>query len=156
MSDFYRSSYSDFLESNLFDYWLPYCIHFYTWFIQLVNICTDSLSRLTLQGSLSIILTSFHRADGFPFSSIYGPPYPTFQFHLVLLLFDVLLALLFVGSMSRLCILYYNHKGWSTHSSWSCWILLVAWHGRDASGELSHLWICPDVTWTTYLLDLFA
>ena len=29
--------------------------------------------------------------------------------------------------------------GWSKHSSWSCWIPLVAWPGRDTSGELNHL-----------------
>ena len=40
-----------------------------------------------------------------------------------------------------LCILYHNCQGWSAYSSWSCWILSVAWHGRDSSGELSHLWI---------------
>ena len=76
-----------------------------------------------------------------PFPFIYGPLYLTFQFHLVLLLFDVLLALFLMGGMSHLCILYHNYKGWSTCSSWSCWILLVAWHGKDISRELSHLWI---------------
>ena len=70
-----------------------------------------------------------------------GPPYPTFQSHLVLLLSDVLLALLLVGDLSHLCIFYHNCKGWSKHSSWSCWIPLVAWPGRDTSGELNHLWI---------------
>ena len=74
------------------------------------------------------------------FPSIYGPPYPTFQFHFILLLFDVLLYLFLMGGMSCLGILYHN-KGWHTHSYWSCWILLVDWHRRDTSGELSHLWI---------------
>ena len=56
-------------------------------------------------------------------------------------LFNVLLALLLVGNLSHLCIFYYNGKGWSKHSSWSCWIALVAWTGTDTSGELNHLWI---------------
>ena len=59
----------------------------------------------------------------------------------VLLPSDVLLALLLVGNLSRLCIFYHNCKGWSKHSSWLCWIPLVAWAGRDISGELNHLWI---------------
>ena len=42
---------------------------------------------------------------------------------------------------SNLCIFYHNCKGWSKHSSWSCWIPLVAWPGRGISGELTHLWI---------------
>ena len=48
------------------------------------------------------------------------PPYmvQTFQFHLILVLFDVLLVLLFVGSICRLCILYRNCNGWNTHSFW--------------------------------------
>ena len=68
-------------------------------------------------------------------------PYSTFQSHLVLLPSDVLLALLLVGDLSQLCIFYHNCKGWSKHSSWPCWIPLVAWAGRDTSGELNHLWI---------------
>ena len=81
------------------------------------------------------------RADDFPFPSIYGLPYPTFQSSLVLLPSDVLLALLLVGNLSHLCIFYHNCKGWSKHSSWSCWIPLVAWPGSDTSGELNHLWM---------------
>ena len=56
----------------------------------------------------------------------------------------LLLALLLVGGLSHLshlCIFYHNCKGWSKHSSWSCWIPLVAWLRRDISGELNHLWI---------------
>ena len=79
--------------------------------------------------------------DGFPFPSIYSPPYPIFQSHLVLLPSDVLLALLLVGDLSNFCIFYHNCKGWSKHSSWSWWILLMAWPGRDIPGEFSHLWI---------------
>ena len=46
----------------------------------LPNICADSLRRLILQCSaLSIFSTLSHKADDFPFPSIYGPPYPTFQ-----------------------------------------------------------------------------
>ena len=71
--------------------------------------------------------------------SIYGQPYPTFQFHLVLLLSCILLTLFLEGSISHLCMLYQHCKGWCTHSS--CWILSVAWHGRDTSRELSDLWI---------------
>ena len=61
--------------------------------------------------------------------------------YLVLLPSDVLLVLLLVGDLSRLYIFYHNCRGWSKHSSWYCWILLVAWPGRDISGELNHLWI---------------
>ena len=81
------------------------------------------------------------KADGFTFPSIYGPPSPTFQSHLVLLPFDVLLALLLAGDLSRVFICYHNCKGLRKHCSWSCWISLVAWPGRDISGELNHLWI---------------
>ena len=88
------------------------------------NICADSLRHLILQCSLSIILTS-------SFKGRWLPLFPSVIYGLLYLLFDVLLAFLLVGSMACLCILYHNYKGWSTHSSWSCWILLVAWHGRD-------------------------
>ena len=105
----------------------------------LPNICADSLRRLILQCSaLSIISTLSHKERWFPF---YVPPYPTFQSPLVLLLSDVHLALLLVGDLSHLCVLNHNCKGWSKHSSWSCWIPLVVWPGRDTSGELNHLWI---------------
>ena len=63
------------------------------------------------------------------------------QFHFILLLFDVLLALLLVGGMSQPCIIYHNYKGWNTHNFWSCWILLGARHRRDTSRVSSHLWI---------------
>ena len=46
-----------------------------------------------------------------------------------------------MGNQSCLCIFYHNCKEWSKHSSWSCWILLVAWPGRDISRESNHLWI---------------
>ena len=52
--------------------------------------------------------------DCFPFTSIYDPPYQIFQFPFVLHVFDVLLALLLVGRMSRLRILYHNYKRLST------------------------------------------
>ena len=81
------------------------------------------------------------RADGFPFPSPHGPPYPTFQSHLVLPPSYVLLTLLLVGDLSHLCIFYHNWKG-------SCWISLVAWPWRDISGELNLLWI---LSW--YLID---
>ena len=126
-------SYSDFFLSSLLDYRFPYCIQLYTWSTQQV-ICVDSL-----------ILQFFQlypiRADDFLFPSIYGPPYMTFQSHFILLPSDVLLALLFVGDLYHLCIFYHNCKGWSKHSSWSCWIPLVAWPGRDTSGELNQLGI---------------
>ena len=79
------------------------------------------------------------RGDGFPFLSIYDPHKPTFQSHLVLLPSDVLLALLLVGDLSHLCIFYHHCKGLSKQSSWSCWILLVAWPGRNISGELCYI-----------------
>ena len=81
------------------------------------------------------------RADGFPFPSIYGLPYPTFHFHLVLLPSHLLFALLLIGDLSRLCIFFLNCKGWSKYRLWSCWIPLVAWLGRYISRELNHLWI---------------
>ena len=96
----------------------------------------DSLRRLILQCSA---LSLGH--NGFPVPLIYGPPYPTFQSHLVLRPSDVLLALLLVGDLSRICIFYHTWKRWSKHNSWSCWILWMAWPGRDISGELKHLWI---------------
>ena len=45
-----------------------------------------------------------------------------------------------MGNLSHLCI-FYNSKGWSKQSSWSCWIPLLAWRRRDSSGGLNHLWI---------------
>ena len=74
-------------------------------------------------------------------TSIYGQPYPTFLSHHVIQPSKVLLALLSVGDLSHLCIFWHNCKGWSKHSSWSYWIPLVDWPGRDISGELKHLWI---------------
>ena len=53
----------------------------------------------------------------------YGQPYPTFRFHLDILLFDVPLALLLEGSMSRFCRLYHSSVGWSTYNFGSCWRL---------------------------------
>ena len=88
----------------------------------LPKICADSLRRLILQCQPYQLFQLYPiRADGFPFPSIYGPPYPTFQSHLVLLLPDVLLALFLVGDLYHLCIFYHNCKGWS---SWGCWIPL--------------------------------
>ena len=115
-------------------------IHLYTWSTQQVTVAQHmcwffKASNPTKFFSIKCLNLTFNlnfnlRADGFPFPSIYGPPYPTFQFQFVLLLFDVLLALLLVGGMSHLCIIYNNLMRWSTHSSWSCWILLGVWHGR--------------------------
>ena len=98
--------------------------------------------RLILQCS-ALLIFQLHpiRAVVFPFPSIYGLPYSTFQSHLVLLPSDVLLASLFVGDLSQLCIFYHNCKGWSKHSSWSCWIPLMASPRRDISRKLNHLWI---------------
>ena len=62
-----------------------------------------------------------------PFPSICGQPYPTFQPFHEILPFDVLLALLLVGGMFHLCILYHNCMGRNTCNSWSCFTLLGAW-----------------------------
>ena len=70
-----------------------------------------------------------------------GQHWPLLLYCLVLLPSDALLALLLMGNLSCLYIFYHNCKGWSKHSSWSCWIPLVAWPRRDTSGELNHLWI---------------
>ena len=79
--------------------------------------------------------------DGFSFPSAYGPPYPTFRFHPIQLLFDVLLALLLVDGLSRLNILYHNYGRCSTYKSESLWNFLVAWHRKHTSEDLIHLWI---------------
>ena len=148
MYDFYLCSYSDFFffSSSLLNYRFPYCIQFYSWSTQQVIVAQHmcwflKASNPPMFSPYELFQLYPIRADGFPFPSIYGPPYPTFQSHLVLLPFDVLLALLLVGDLSHLCIFYHNCKGWGKHSSWSCWIPLVTWPRRDTSGELNHLWI---------------
>ena len=138
---FYLCSYSDFFSSSLFNYRFPYCIRLYTWFTQRV-IVADFWRLLILQCSALWLFQLYPiRAYGFPFPFIYGQPYQTLQSHLVLLPSDVLLVLFVVGGLSNLCIFHHNYKGWSNHSSWSCWIPLVIWPGRDISGELNHLGI---------------
>ena len=124
-----------FFLSNHFDYWFPYCIHLDTWSTQEVNVAQHMCWFFKASNS-----PMFFSINYFNFI-IYDLTYLTFRFHLILLLSDVLLTLFLVGDMSCLCILYHNCKEWSTRSSWSCWILLVAWHRRDTSGEFSHLWI---------------
>ena len=126
-----------FFLSNLFDYWFPYCIHLYTWSTQQVTVVQHMYWFFKVSNSPVFISINYF----FPFLSIYGLPYLTFQFHLVQLFSYVLLTLILVGGMSRLCIFYCNCKGWSIHNSWSCWILWMTWHGRDTSRELNHLWI---------------
>ena len=83
------------------------------------------------------LIFQFHlrRLDCFRFLSVNDQPYPTFLFHLDILLFDVPLALLLVGTMS-LCILNVNSIEWGTRKFWSRCILLEAWLGRDIFGEL--------------------
>ena len=86
-------------------------------------LCTASLKRLILQwSSLSMILTSFQKGKWFSFSfNIWSaiPDFFTSSWHTAL-------ALLLVGGMSCLCILYHNCMGWSTLISWSYCILLEA------------------------------
>ena len=59
----------------------------------------------------SIILTSAHQSRWFLFLSIYGQQYPTFLPQFNILPFNILLALLLVGGISHLCILYHNFVG---------------------------------------------
>ena len=95
------------------------------------NICADSLRRLLFQCFfLSIIYPA--RIDGFPFLSIYGQPYLTFLFPLILLLFDVPVVLLLEDGMCYLCILCHSCMGWNIYNSWLCCILLGVYE------ELSH------------------
>ena len=97
------------------------------------NICTDSLRCLILQCSaLSIISTSSHKGRWFPFSFHIWSTISDFSISPQTTAFQCPSSLL-VGDLSHLCIFYYNCKGWSKHSSWSCWIPLVAWPGRDKS-----------------------
>ena len=109
-----------------------------------------------VESSNVILYEIFHlhpmRADGFSFPSIDGLPYPTFQFHHILLTSDVLLALLLVGELSRLRIFYRNCKGWSKHSSWSCWIPLVTWPEEISLKSRTTCEYCPDAMRITYLL----
>ena len=128
-----------FFSSSLFNYRFPYCIQLYTWSTQQVIVAQHMCWFLKASNPPMFTPINFFqlhpiRADGFPFPSIYGSPYPTFQSHPVLLPSDVILALLLVGGLSHLCIFYHNCKG-------SCWIPSVAWPGRDISRKLNHLWI---------------
>ena len=142
---FCQSLYSNFvlpMLSNLFDYWLPFV---FITILSLLNrslwphICAHSLRWLILQGSsLSIILTLSHKSRRFPFSFHIWSTIPDFS---ISPLSDVLLTLFLVAGISLLCVLYHNCNEWSTHSCWWCWILLLAWHRRDSSRELSQLWI---------------
>ena len=81
------------------------------------------------------------RADGLSFSSIIGPPYLIFQSHLVLPPSVVLLNLLFVGHLSRLVHFTTTARDGVNIVLTHFYIPLVAWPGRDISGELNHLWI---------------
>ena len=84
--------------------WFAYCIHLYTWSTQQVTLAQHMCWLLKASDSpvfFSINYSNFI-LDDFPFPFIYGPSYPTFQFHLVPLLFDVLLALFLVGSVSAI------------------------------------------------------
>ena len=111
---------------NIFDYWFPFCIYLCTWSTQQFTVAQHSC--WFPMASNSPMIFSINYSNFIPSGQMVSLflPYPTFQFHLVLLLFDVLLALLLVGGTSRLCILYHNYQKCSKHSSWSCWILFVA------------------------------
>ena len=108
--------------------------------LNLPNICADSLRCLILQcSSLSLYLHPI-RADGFPFPSMYSPPYLTFQFYLLLLLFNVLLALFLLAAC--LAILYFittTRDGVHTvlgHVKFCWWFDM-----EEIPPELEHLWI---------------
>ena len=88
--------------SNLFNFRFTYCIHLYTLSTQLVITACHMCRFLKASKSSNVQLYQLFqlhpiRADGFPFPSIYGPPYLTFLSHLVLQPSDVL-ALLLVGT----------------------------------------------------------
>ena len=105
------------------------------------DIWADLLRHWILQCSaLSNISTSFHKGRWFLFSFHIRSAIPNFSISPHTTSFQCSSSLL-VGNLSHLCIFYHNCKGWIKHSSWSCWIPLVAWPGRDISGELKHLWI---------------
>ena len=88
--------------------------------------CALHLKDVLFSNVLPNLLFWFHpiRVSGFHFLSIYGQTYLIFRFNLVLLLFSVPHALLFVGGMYHFCILYYSCKGWNIYNTWSCCILL--------------------------------
>ena len=137
---FYLCSYSDFFHLVFLIIGSHIVFNSILGLLSRPNICADSLRRLILQClALSIISTLSHKGRWVPFSFHIWSAIP--DSYLVLLPSNVHLALLLVGDLSHLCIFYHNCKGWSKHSSWSCWIPLVAWTGRDISGELNHLWI---------------
>ena len=112
-----------------------------------------SLRRLIFQCfSPSNILSSSDRVDGFHFPSIYGPPYPNFQLHLLLLLLNVLLALLLVGSMSRLYILCRNCKDGGVYTILGhvefCWGLDTEEIHQESQAAREY---CPDIICITLL-----
>ena len=132
---FYLCSYS-FFSSNLFNYRFPYCIHLYTWSTQQVIVAQHMcwFLKASIPPMFSPIKYFNFIPDGFPFSSIYGPPYPTFQSHLVLLPSDVLLALLLVDDLSHFCTIFY--------------------HNTVLGHVVFHWWLDPEEispeSWTTY------
>ena len=107
------------------------------------NIFACSLRFLILHCSSLWIIFSPSYKRRFHFISIYVPPYPTFQFHFELLLFNILQALRLVGGRSHLCMLYHNYT-WLSKQFLVMLNLLVALNGKDTTEKLNYPWIlCP-------------
>ena len=130
--------------SNLFNYRFWYCIHLYTWPTQQVivaqHMCWFLKASNTPKFSSINYLNSSNKGRWFPFSFHILSTCYTRLFNITSY-YWLPMFLLLVADQSRLCIFYYDSKEWSKRSSWSCWIPLVAWPGRDISGDLNNLWI---------------
>ena len=146
----YLSWYYDFL-SNFYDYWSPYCIHLYTWSNQQVIVAQHMCWFFKTSNSpMFLTINCFNFIlDGFSFSSIYGPPYPTFQSHHLLQLSDVQET---------------PEEGWGTYRPgvavppWATETVLSPWLAADedrVSHVLSHVvWWKKNMVYHTRLFYL--
>ena len=92
----------------------------------------------------------------FSFFSLYHQPYPTFGFHLVKLLFNVPLVLLLVGDTA--CFVYLTTAAWDGINAVLGHVVFCWGFDSEVIFSISSATpdYCPDIIWTTYLLELFG
>ena len=119
---------------------LPYRFHFHSWSTQQVIVaqllCWFLMVSNSPCSSLSIILTSSYEGRWFPFSFHIWSSIPDF------FISPNTTAFRCSSSLTFHTFVYFTTTARDgVHSSWSWWILLGAWFGRDTPKGSSHLWI---------------
>ena len=142
-------SYYNFL-SSLFDYWFPYCIHLYTWSIQLVTVAQHMhcFFKTSYSPLFAIILTSSH------------------SFHVCSGISDFVISLRTSAFRSSSSFIFCGLYVWPFFTTVALYgiyaifgqVLLKASLGKDIFKDSSHSWIeyYLNIKWNTYFLIFSA